>query len=182
MGSVNTYLFHFIFGLSHRNFLLDDLGVFFAQYLPYAAVLGFLAFIFLFDGWKKRLLVFGEGALVAILARGIITEAIRFFYHSPRPFQALNLPALIGESGYSFPSGHAALFFGIAMTMVYLNRRIGIWYFIFAAANGLARIFVGVHWPFDIVGGAVVGILSAMLIHRILEPIASQIQNKYEPR
>lgn len=171
-----------MFGLSHRNFLLDDLGVFLAQYLPYLAVLGFLAFIFLFDGWKKRLLVFGEGALVAILARGIITEAIRFFYHSPRPFQELNLSALIGESGYSFPSGHAALFFAIAMTIFYLNRRIGMWCFVFAAINGLARIFVGVHWPLDIIGGAVVGVLSAMLIHKLFEPIVSQVQNKTDSR
>ncbi len=178
MSTLNLYLFQFIFGLSHRNFFVDDLGVFLAQYLPYLLVLGALIFVFLFEGWKKRILVLSEGLMALILSRGIITEVIRFFYHSPRPFQALNLSALINEPSYSFPSGHAALFFALATTIFYLSRRLGWWFFALATANGLARIFVGVHWPFDIVGGAVVGIVSAMLIHKLLEPIAKQVEEQ----
>lgn len=178
MGATNNYLFKLIFGLSHRNFLIDDIGVFLAEYLPYLLVLGSLIFIFLFEGWKKRILVFSEGLMALILSRGIITEAVRFFYHSPRPFKALNLPALINESSFSFPSGHAALFFALATTIFYLSRRLGIWYFALASVNGIARIFVGVHWPFDILGGAIVGILSAMLIHKLLTSVAMELEKK----
>lgn len=178
MGGLNLYLFQLIFGLSHRNFFLDDFGVFLAQDLPYLLVLGAIVFVFLFEDWKHRVFLLVEGLLAAILSRGIVTELIRFFYHSPRPFDALHFAPLIGESGYSFPSGHAMLFFALATVIFYVSRKLGWWYFAFAAANGLARIYVGVHWPLDILGGAALGVLSAMLIHKLLEPIARQIDLK----
>lgn len=178
MDALNNYFFQLIFSLSHSNSLIDDLGVFLAAYLPYLFILGSLIFVFLFEGWKERVLVFSEMLMAAMLSRGIITELIRFLYHSPRPFEKLGFPPLINESGYSFPSGHAALLFAVATTIFYLSRRLGIGYLIFAFVNGLARIFVGVHWPFDVIGGLVVGIVSAVLIHKLLEPIAAKLQKK----
>lgn len=178
MGVINNYLFQLIFSLSHRNFLLDDFGIFLAQYFPSFVALGAIVFIFFFEGWKRRLLIFCEGTMAVILSRGIVTEVIRFFYNSQRPFQALGLQALISESSRSFPSGHAALLFAIATTIFFLSRKLGIWFLIFACVNGAARVFVGVHWPFDIVGGAAVGIISAILIHKLLESIAAQMKEK----
>ncbi len=169
MEALNQYLFGAVFQFSGRNFLLDDLGVFLAHYLPYLLVAGFLYFSFQRKDRRERFLVFTEGALGVILSRGIITEAIRFFYHHLRPFAALNFTPLIAESGYSFPSGHAAWFFALAMTVFYYNRKLGIWFFAFAAVNGVARVFVGVHWPLDILGGAVFGVLSAMFIHQLVK-------------
>ena len=167
---MNQYLFQLIYGFSHRNFFLDDAGVFVAKYLPYLLVLGFLILAFKYKDWRMRLAVIADGALAMILSRGIVTEVIRFFYHHPRPFDALGFSPMIKESGYSFPSGHAAYFFALAMIVLYYNRRMGIWYFVLATMNGLARVFVGVHWPLDIVGGAIVGILCAMIVHKLLEP------------
>lgn len=118
--------------------------------------------------------------MAIILARGIITEAIRFFYHSPRPFEALSFSALISESGSSFPSGHAAFFFALAMTVFYYGRRLGWWFFSFALVVGFARIFAGVHWPLDILGGAGVGILSGFLVHKLLKPYSRQIFGQVE--
>ena len=173
---LNISVFQFIFGLSHRNFFFDELGIFLAQYLPYLLVIGAIAFVFLFEDWKHRILLGIEGLLAAILARGIVTELIRYFYHSPRPFVALNLSPLVSESSWSFPSGHAMLFFALAMTIFYASRRLGAWYFAFAAINGLARIFVGVHWPLDIIGGALLGIVSAMVVHALFEPLTRELQ------
>jgi undecaprenyl-diphosphatase len=175
MTNLNQYLFQLIYQFSRRNSLLDYLGVFLSQYLAYILVLGFLIFIFYKRDWRLRFFIFADGAIAVILARGIITELIRFFYHSPRPFDVLNFAPLIGESGYSFPSGHAAWFFALAMIVYYFNRRLGIWYFVFAAIMGIARIFVGVHWPLDILGGAAVGLLSAFLVHKLLKPSLDKI-------
>lgn len=181
MSDLNQSVFELIFGLSERNAALDSMMVFLAQYLPYLLVLGFLVMAFYRRNWKMRLITLAEGTLAVILARGIITEFIRFFYHNPRPFEALGFTALINESGYSFPSGHAAFLFAIAMVIFYFNRRLGGWYFAFATINGLARIFVGVHWPLDIIGGIAVGILSGLVVHAIVKPFLQQLsQEKLE--
>jgi len=59
-------------------------------------------------------------------------------------------------------------FFTLAMVVFYRNRKWGTWFFIWALINGIARIYVGVHWPLDILGGALIGILSAIFIHWLL--------------
>lgn len=174
--SFNQPLFQFIYGLSHRNFLLDDLGVFLAQYLPYLMVLWFLFLAVKRKDWRMRVLVLSEGALAVILSRGIVTEVIRFFYHHLRPFTVLNFAPLISESGYSFPSGHAAWFFALSMIVFYYSRKWGIWYFTLSAVMGIARIYVGVHWPLDILGGAAIGVLCGMLVHQLVRSSLGKLQ------
>lgn len=166
MADLNTALFEFIRRLARRGAFFDGAGIFFAEYFPYILALAFLIFVVRvsFD-WRIRFAIFAETALAAILARGILTEAIRFFYPVPRPFAVLNFTPLISESSSSFPSGHAAIFFAIAAALFFWNRKWGIWFFVFALVNGIARIFVGVHWPLDIVGGVFVGIGSAFIVH-----------------
>ncbi len=171
MVNFNQILFDFIFSLHGRHFLIDDLAIFFAKYLPYLLVLGFFILIFRQAGWR-RLFLFIEGAITTILSRGILTEIIRFFYHHPRPFEVLNFMPLITQTeiGNSFPSGHATFYFALATVVLLWNRRWGMWYFILTIVIGFARIFVGAHWPLDILGGAAIGILSGLMVHLILLP------------
>ena len=170
MNELNSALFQFVYRFNGRYFLLDDLAIFVAEYLPYLLVTGFLYFAFGRKNQRERFLIFTEVALGVILARGIVTEAFHFFYHYPRPFVVLNFTPLIAESSYSFPSGHAAWFFALAMAVYYYNRKLGIFYFICAAFISVARVFTGVHWPFDVFAGSVFGVLSAMFVHVLLRP------------
>lgn len=176
----NQVFFQSIYGLSHKNFLLDGLVVFCAQYLPYLLIACFLVLVFYEEGRRRKWYLFLEAALAIILSRGLLTEIIRFFYHHSRPFDALGFMPLTPESGASFPSGHAALFFALAMVVFFRNRKWGVWFFIFALLNGIARIYVGVHWPLDIVGGAVTGILSAVFIHWLLRDSRGKLYGKIE--
>jgi undecaprenyl-diphosphatase len=175
MSNFNTSLFEWIYQFTHRNFLLDNVGIFLAQYLPYLLIPGFIFFAFKKKDWRIRIVILADGILAVILARGIVTELIRFFYHRERPFVALNFIPLISESNYSFPSGHAAWFFALAVSVFFYDRKLGIWYFAFAVLNGIARVFVGVHWPLDIVGGAIVGVLAGAFIHRLIKPSIEKI-------
>jgi len=63
---------------------------------------------------------------------------------------------------YGFVSSHAANFFGLAtlFTMVLRDqfKQVYIWMFLWAALIGYSRIYLGVHYPFDIVGGAMLGV------------------------
>ncbi len=169
MSSFNYSVFQFIYHFAHRSVLLDFLGIFFAQYLAYFLVLAFLILAWREAGWRRRFYLFAEGVLAVILSRGLVTEIIRFFYQHPRPFEVFNFTPLIPESGPSFPSGHMTFFFALAMVVWYANREWGIWFFILSAIIGAARIYVGVHWPLDILGGIAIGLACGAAVHWILK-------------
>lgn len=167
---MNQVIFNAIYGLAHKSFLLDGFGVLLARYFPYAVGAGMIGFLFLATDARKRMLQLCEGALSVILSRGIITIIIRAVYNHPRPFDFYGFKSLIPESGNSFPSGHMTFLFALAASVYFINKRWG-WYFGAASfAIGIARIFAGVHWPLDILGGAIIGILSGVLIHLLVLP------------
>jgi undecaprenyl-diphosphatase len=168
MNSFNTSLFQFIHHFSGRWAFLDYLAIFFAEWLPYLLVLAFLVLVLYQTTSRGRLYLFIEGTLAVILSRGIITTAIQFFYYHARPFVVYGISPLINESGSSFPSAHAAIFFALAMTVWFANHKWGWWFFVLATLMGIARIYAGVHWPLDVIGGAVIGIASGWLVHWLL--------------
>lgn len=140
---------------------------FFAVYLPYIIIASAVWF-FLKHPWRLSIYGICFAGLTALLSRGIITEIIRFFYDRPRPFTALDFTPLFLDSNPSFPSGHAAFFFALAFTILLFNKKIG-WLFIFLALlNGAGRVFAGVHWPTDILGGMVVAILSVWIVGKFI--------------
>lgn len=175
MNSLNAVIFGWLHQFAGKNFILDEAGIFFSQYLPYLLVLGFLIYALKQKKWRLRFLIIADGVLAIILARGIITEVFRFFYNHPRPFEVLNFAPLIGESGSSFPSGHATFFFALAIVAIYYSRELGWWYLAFAVLNGIARVYAGVHWPLDILGGAAIGILCGIASHALIKPIFEKI-------
>lgn len=69
----------------------------------------------------------------------------------------------------SFPSDHAALFFALATAFWFISRRASLLLFLHAAVIiSLPRIYLGLHWPSDILGGAVVGIITAIVAMPLL--------------
>ena len=87
------------------------------------------------------------------------------------------------------PSGHATFFFALAFAIFYFlkydkrnaaAKRKWNWLFMGGAViMGVARVFAGVHWPSDILAGAVIGFLSVFLIKKILpNPISIDTTRK----
>ena len=167
-------LFNFLHSLVGRFYLLDTAAVFFAKYLPYILVLAALVFVFRIKPLKERIFVSVTLALSVILSRGIVTELIRFFYDRARPFETLGFEPLFTNVNSAFPSGHAAFLFALSIALFYVSakggRRWGLWFLGFSVLNGLARVFVGIHWPSDILGGAAVAIISFLVVQSLLKP------------
>ncbi len=89
----------------------------------------------------------------------------------PRPYTLLNdLTILISAPrDYSFPSGHTCMSVAAAGTLVGLaDRKWAIAGCVLAALIAFSRMYVGVHYPTDILGGALVGALSAWIAVRVV--------------
>lgn len=144
-----------------QSAFLDNVIVFFADYLAYILVAVFLG-LFLYKNISRseKISLFVSAVIGIILGRGIIVETIRYFYHHLRPFVDFpQIHPLLSESSYSFPSGHATFFFTLSAVVYHYDKKTGIVFFVFSAIMGLARIAAGVHYPFDILGGAFIGAL-----------------------
>lgn len=93
-------------------------------------------------------------------------ESLKHVFQRPRPFLGTlhALPPIIPEpSSYSFPSGDTALAFGAAVAFGQVLPRFRPFALLLALAVGLSRVFVGVHYPLDALGGAVVGTIWGLL-------------------
>jgi len=146
--------------LSFFNFFVVSLAV----YLPWAV--GFAAFLLIVGekGRRERLYGLLFTLLVILVSRGIVGEALKFFVGRARPYELLGFEPLFTASGTSFPSGHALFLFALAFAVWRVRREWAGWFFAAAALNALARIASGVHWPSDIVAGALIawGVYFAM--------------------
>ncbi len=83
-------------------------------------------------------------------------------WHYTMPFEALK------EKSVSFPSGHTASSFAAAIGIFYIDKKKGIVPLILAALIGLSRIYIHVHYPSDVVGGVITGVVFGLLACVIL--------------
>ncbi|MFJ1810241.1 MULTISPECIES: phosphatase PAP2 family protein [unclassified Streptomyces] len=112
----------------------------------------------------------------APLAAGVavlVNVPIRGFVERPRPFlDHKGLEVLVsGKTDYSFVSDHATLTMAMAVGLFVANRRFGLVGIGIALLEGFCRIYMGVHYPTDVVGGFALGTAVALL----LSPIASML-------
>ncbi len=169
MYDIDLSIFHAIYSLAGRTPLLDWIIIFIAEYLPVLMVGAVVLWAFRDFRTGKRENFYGyvRAMVIAVVARISVAEIIRFFYHRPRPFLALNLPHLLTDSAYSFPSGHTIFLFGMATGVFFVNKRYGYWLFALSLLVGLGRVAAGVHYPSDILGGAILGIATGYAVHAV---------------
>lgn len=146
----------------------------FGSFIALSVVCGLL---FIFGGEKgRKVALLG---LTALFISNVAVYLLKFLVLEPRPFLTLaHVDLLVHESDlYSFPSGHTASSFAVA-TVIGLKyklningRKFGLLYplTIFAGLIGFSRIYIGVHYPYDVIFGALVGLISALLIIKIDE-------------
>ncbi|WP_175408941.1 phosphatase PAP2 family protein [Streptomyces sp. TRM64462] len=109
------------------------------------------------------------GVVWAPLAAGIallVNIPIRGFVERPRPFRDHDgLDVLVaGKTDYSFVSDHATLAMAVGVGLFIAHKRFGLAAIGLALAEGFCRVYMGVHYPTDVVGGFALGTAVALLL------------------
>jgi len=127
-----------------------------------------LIVLWLIDGRIKKEQVLH--ALLAALIAWVAAMMLKSFLPQSRPFSVNGLPPLTfitPSANSSFPSGHSAVAFGIAVSVWLHSRKVGMWFIVVAAFVGLGRIVSNVHFYADVVGGAMIGVFIAYVVKRL---------------
>jgi len=109
--------------------------------------------------------------MASVLVASKTSTALKQVFKRARPFKAS--PEIIydkgGATSYSFPSGHTSEAFATAtsITLSYPKWYVAIPAFSYAGAVGYSRMYLGVHYPSDVIGGAVVGSASAYATYKL---------------
>ncbi len=174
LSTFNTQLFEFVNNAAGYYHPLDILFVVATSVITLVIVGLAIAYYFIiYLPWKSegtaRIAAFKNAWSIvwAVALTWIIVSIIKVAVAFPRPFQTLkNLHVLIAlPDSYSFPSGHAALTMALATAVYFQRKRLGELLFAFAFVVGMARIYVGVHYPLDVAVGFLIGYLVPKLLH-----------------
>ncbi len=174
---MDTSLFFFI-NQGLRNHFFDLIMPFITS-KPYLLFIPFILYFFVAPkiGFRKSLLPLSLALVCVVLSDGV-GSILKNLFERPRPCQILvgdstlreGVNLLVGCGGsFSFPSNHSANAFSFAGALAYFLRKVkvevknirylSLSLFFVAAVIAFSRIYVGVHYPSDVIAGALLGIL-----------------------
>lgn len=116
----------------------------------------------------------GKWGIVLLLSLAIsaiiVNIGIKPYVARLRPFDRLMLDIIINKPlDYSFPSGHTTAAFVAAVVFLYMNRKIGLFMIVFAILMGISRMYLLVHFPSDVICGAIIGSVTSIIVCEIFK-------------
>lgn len=139
-----------------------------------------LGLLFLFMGrkhkiWQKR----GLFLLLSLAANALACNLLlKPLVARTRPYDLLGYDILIPPVGDdSFPSGHTSASFAAATAIYAMDKKWGMAAYAFAALMGFSRLYLGVHFPTDVLAGAVIGVLMAKAAQRFFRKNSKEISD-----
>ncbi|MCM3034494.1 undecaprenyl-diphosphatase [Bacillus pumilus] len=163
MRGFNEDLFRWVNQLSIDHSYLNPIFIGLAEYTVLLAALMCLFVWFQNRSRYNRAMVVSAG-LIFILAE-LLGKIAGIFYFNQQPFAEMSHVNLLiqKEVNNSFPSDHTIFIFSVCLIFWLFHKRHVYWLFV-ACAVGFSRIWVGVHYPFDVLAGAVIASLTAVTV------------------
>ncbi len=186
LNQLNASIFTFINQFADQNPILDQIEIAVGQYLPFLFILMLVYLWFKKDdkqnNFKHTTLYAGYATVL-----GLITNyVIGLFYFHPRPFMDHLGTTLAHHSAQSsFPSDHTTFMLSMALMLLYFKptKRFGLVFILLGLWGGISRVFIGVHYPFDILGSILVSTFSSyfiFIISQYLKNLNNIIINIYQ--
>lgn len=177
MEAIDTKVFLWLNGL-HTGWL-DTVMVSVTETWPWIPLFGLLLYMaFKQYGRRGWWIVLGV-AVVVLCSDQLSAHVCKPLFHRLRPCfnpdldGLVHLPKGLPGGKYGFVSSHAANTFAVATFLTgalrMLYKSIGWWLYAWAFISSYSRIYIGMHYPGDIVAGAVLGILIGWMVWRLLE-------------
>lgn len=165
----------------NNNTFLDNFASFFTNFggIRYTIFCSFFLSLYLLYRQKKRLFIY---LITTILSSSIVNFGIKFLFQRPRP--SLWESFYPFPSDFSFPSGHAmgSITFALTLLVIFWDSRylnlFAILALIYVGLIAWTRLYLGVHYPSDIIGGWLLGIAWTTLITFLLNPRLSDAFNE----
>ena len=177
-------LFFLINGLAGKSGALDWFMklVVGEHFIPVAMVMVLIVMWFLGKDAQGRYRN-QRAVLTALIGVGFASAAVsifNMFFDRLRPFEALDDVTLLfySPTDPSFPANTAAVGFAFAMGAWFGNRKAGYLLFILAILWCFARVYCGVYYPLDVLGGAAIGIFFSFVafgLLRLIEPVLTRV-------
>jgi undecaprenyl-diphosphatase len=145
--------------------------------VPLLAAATFALWLFARPGASRKWKLACASALATSGVALLINQLIAHLWDRARPFTAHPSAHVWGARSHdpSFPSDHASAAFSIAFSVFLFDRFVGSLFLVAASVIGIGRVFIGVHYPSDIVAGCLVGFASALLVVRVLQPVIERV-------
>jgi undecaprenyl-diphosphatase len=131
-------------------------------------------------GDRKWKLASGSGFAAAALGY-IVAFVIHHIWARPRPYvtHAIRHPWSHATDA-SFPSDHTTVSFAIAFAVLAIDLPAGVIFVVIAALIGIGRLFIGAHYPSDVLAGIVIGLVVAGVVVRLLPRFVSWVVSYVE--
>ncbi|OOZ84629.1 undecaprenyl-diphosphatase [Bacillus cereus] len=177
----NIDIFRTINDLGKQYSFLNSTMVFMAEYMVY--ILALIILTYWFTGTRKSRMMVIQ-AMVAFVIAETIGKIAGKFHLNYQPFAVLpDVNKLVDHAvDNSFPSDHTILFFSICFSFWLVHKKTGWLWLILAFCVAISRIWVGVHYPFDVAIGALIGCISAVFSYWLVPRLSfiRQLLTQYE--
>jgi undecaprenyl-diphosphatase len=166
----------------HQSWLGRGLNALETWAVPVIAVATFALWFLARPGGTRKWKLASAYALGSAALALLTNQAIGKIWHRQRPFAAHPAAHVWGSRSHdpSFPSDHASAAFGIAFAVFLFDRVIGSMFLAAAAVIGAGRVFIGAHYPLDVLAGCLVGLACALLLTRVARPLVERLVSLVE--
>lgn len=183
---LDTQVFLFLNGL-HTSFL--DLPMYYISKIWPWIPLYLGVMIYMVYKWKKSAVWMILTLVLCVVFTDQITNLIKYSCERLRPSRAPELMGMVHHvknyrgGGYSFVSGHASNTFGFALlsSLILKNRTYSLLIFLWASIIVYSRIYLGVHYPLDILAGISLGLTIAGSLYLLLNLVLRKLSKKNLP-
>lgn len=163
LSQINVELFRWINNLGIEHTYLNSTFIFIAKYM--VVILALLTIVFWFSKDRRNRMMVISATITFVVAETLGKIAGQL-HSNNQPFVELaHVNQLIEKTvNNSFPSDHTILFFSFCITFCIFQKRWAFIWVLSAILVGISRIWVGVHYPADVIAGALISIVSAFVI------------------